>query len=113
MRYLKIIIGLSGIILFIVGAAVNLTTYFKLKKQGVESVFKYAKANPDKVKNAKKWGSIGSIGFWLMFAANYINDWCTLPPLLYSYQLFFILKFQELRFRVITDGIMHRLFEAE
>jgi fructose-specific phosphotransferase system IIC component len=74
MKYVKIIIGLSGIILFIAGAAINLTTCFKLKKQGVENVFKYVKANPDKVKNAKKWGSIGSIGFWLMVAANYIND---------------------------------------
>jgi hypothetical protein len=74
MKYLKIIIGLSGIILFIAAAAINLTTYFKLKKQGVEHVFKYAKANPDKVKDAKKWGTIGSVGFWLMLAANYIND---------------------------------------
>lgn len=74
MKHLKIIIGLSGIILFIMGAVVNLIAYFKLKKQGVEYVFKYVKANPDKVKNAKLWGSIGSVGFWLMLAANYIND---------------------------------------
>jgi hypothetical protein len=74
MKYLKIIIGLSGIILFITGAVVNLVAYFRLKKQGVEYVFKYAKANPDKVKNAKIWGSIGSIGFWVMLVAFYIND---------------------------------------
>jgi hypothetical protein len=74
MKYLKIIIGVSGVILFITGAVVNLIAYFKLKKQGVEYVFKYVKANPDKVKNAKLWGSIGSVGFWLMLAANYIND---------------------------------------
>ena len=74
MKYLKIIIGLLGIILFITSAVVTLTTYFKLKSQGVENVFKYGKANPDKVKNAKKWGYAGSIGFWLMLAANYINE---------------------------------------
>jgi len=73
MKYLKIIMGVLGIVLFVTGAVVNLVTYFKLRNQGVESVFKYAKANPDKVKYAKRWGSIGSIGFWLMFAAYCIN----------------------------------------
>lgn len=74
MKYLKTIIGLSGIILFIAGAVANLAIYFKLKKQGVEHVLKYAKANPDKMKTAKNWGSIGTIGFWLMLGANFIND---------------------------------------
>ncbi|MES2265602.1 MAG: hypothetical protein V4520_02500 [Bacteroidota bacterium] len=74
MKNLKIIIGVLGIVLFIIGAVVNLVAYFKLKKQGVELVFKYVKANPNKVKNAKKWGTISGIGFWLVLVAFYIKD---------------------------------------
>ncbi|WP_183577739.1 hypothetical protein HDF18_10765 [Mucilaginibacter sp. X5P1] len=74
MRYLKITLGLLGIILFVAGAIISLAVYFNLKKQGVEHVFKYAKANPDKVKNAKRWSTIGSVGLMLVYAASFIND---------------------------------------
>ena len=74
MKYLKITIKLLGIIIFLIGGVVNLAVYVKLKKDGVESVFKYAKANPDKVKNAKKWSSIGSIGLLLVYASDFMND---------------------------------------
>jgi len=73
MRYLKITIGLLGIILFVLTAMINLRYYVNLKKNGVRNIRMDVKTNPDIARKAKMWGFIGNIGFWLMVLANYIN----------------------------------------
>lgn len=75
MKYLKFIVGLLGLALFITGEVLNLISYFRLKKQGVENVFKYVKANPEKVQYVKKWHYISAgTGALLLYASSFIND---------------------------------------
>ncbi len=74
MRYLKIAIGLLGIILFILTAVINLLKYLSLKKNGVRNVRMYIKTNPAIARKLKIWGYVGTLGFWMMIIASYMND---------------------------------------
>ena len=74
MKYLKITIGLLGIILFVITAIFSLWTYVALKKEGVRNIKVYLKTNPVLARKAKILGYIGNAGFWLMVLACYIKD---------------------------------------
>lgn len=73
MKYLKIAMELSGLILFSVGAITSLLMYAKYKRSGVKNAAIYLKTNPGKTRKAKIAGVLTTAGFWLMLTGSYIK----------------------------------------
>ncbi len=74
MFYLKITTGILGIILLVPVLIISLRIRANLKNNGVRNIKSYVKTNPDLAKKTKVLGYIGSIGFWLLVIALYINS---------------------------------------